>query len=305
MRGTWGSLQDAGARYRLQTDGPVPVALAGRLPRPVATFPACPSSKVVVEIHRARDVDVEVRYDHHLISVLGAPLARLVQRRDGRSCERPMRAGDVVVTAAGTPKRWQHDEEASFFAVRMPPAFFDDIAAQAGDDATPRLLDHFALRDAHLERLVRRLAEELGSPSVGGAIYADAIAMQLAVHLLRHCCTRGGATETGATLPPRKLRRATEFIEEHLAEDLTLDRLAGVLAMSPYHFAHAFKRAVGVAPHQFVLKCRVDRAMIMLRDTDLPIGDVGSRVGMPNPSHFSVVFRRMTGVAPRRFRSGD
>lgn len=292
-------------RYRLQTDPPVPVAFAGRLPRPEARLRPCPASGLVVEVHRASDIDVEVRYDHHLIAVHLADLPRLVQRREGRVDERAIRAGDVVITPAGAPKRWQHEDEARFIAVRVPHAFLDDIAAHAGYER-PRLLDHWAVRDAHLERLVRRLAEELSSDDRGGAIYAEALAMQIAVQLLRrHCASADEHAAAATAVSPRKLRRAKEYIEDHLAEDLTLERLAGVLAMSPFHFAHAFKHAVGVAPHRFVLKCRVDRAMVMLRDTDLPIGDVGSRVGIPNPSHFSVVFRRLTGLPPRRFRSGE
>ena len=73
--------------------------------------------------------------------------------------------------------------------------------------------------------------------------------------------------------------------------------------MSPYHFAHAFRQTAGMAPHRYVTDCRIDRAMRLLRDTALPVGEVGQVVGIPSASHFALLFRRSTGSTPTRFRA--
>ena len=94
-----------------------------------------------------------------------------------------------------------------------------------------------------------------------------------------------------------------EFIDANLRDDIAFSDLAGVLAMSPGHFAHAFKQTTGLPPHRFVLERRIERAKAMLRDTDLPITEIAERVGCATPSHLSVLFHRETGETPRDFRN--
>jgi AraC family transcriptional regulator len=84
---------------------------------------------------------------------------------------------------------------------------------------------------------------------------------------------------------------------------LTLPLIAGLLDMSPFHFAHVFKHATGVAPHQYVIRRRVERAKQLLAATDLPIADIALAVGCANQSHFSALFHRVTGRTPQAYRA--
>jgi len=63
------------------------------------------------------------------------------------------------------------------------------------------------------------------------------------------------------------------------------------------------KQSTGIAPHRYVIHCRVKRAMALLRETELPIAEVAHRVGFASPSHFSVVFHKVSGVTPRQYRT--
>ena len=108
-------------------------------------------------------------------------------------------------------------------------------------------------------------------------------------------------TVTAATAAA-KVRTALIFIDQHLGEGLTLPSIAQALAVSPYHFAHVFKRATGVAPHQYVIRRRVERAQHLLGSTTLPIADVALAVGFASQSHFSAVFHRTVGTTPQSYR---
>lgn len=99
-----------------------------------------------------------------------------------------------------------------------------------------------------------------------------------------------------------KVQTALAFIDEHLGEGLTLPAIARPLALSPHHFAHVFKRATGVAPHQYVMRRRVERAKELLVSTSLPIADVALAVGFANQSHFSAAFHRASGMTPQGYR---
>jgi AraC-like DNA-binding protein len=107
------------------------------------------------------------------------------------------------------------------------------------------------------------------------------------------------------TLPLSRVRRVTDYIHDHLDQDLTLAQLGAVVCMSPFHFARLFQRSTGVPPHQFVVRARIDRALMLLAAQELSIGRIARAVGFRTPSHFSTVFHRITGTTPRAYRAGQ
>jgi AraC family transcriptional regulator len=100
-----------------------------------------------------------------------------------------------------------------------------------------------------------------------------------------------------------KMQQALAFIDSHLGDDLTLSYIAEALCVSPHHFAHVFRQAVGVAPHQYVIRRRVERAKELLDTTELPIVEIALSVGCANQSHFSALFHRVTGLTPHAYRA--
>jgi AraC-like DNA-binding protein len=104
------------------------------------------------------------------------------------------------------------------------------------------------------------------------------------------------------TLPLSRLRRVTDYIQEHLDQNLTLAQLGAVVCMSPFHFARLFQRTTGMPPHRFVVRARIDRALTLLTVHESSIGGIARTVGFRTPSHFSTVFRRITGITPRAYR---
>ena len=287
---------------------PVRLALHGTLPQPVISSRSSNWTAFTVEFYRARNIDVVTQCSYHTISVITGARCDLYQRRNGKELQATMRAGDVIITPAGPPKQWRHEGEVEFIAVRMPPSFLQRIIDDE-NGATKRhtdLLDNFQTRDAHIEQLVKRLLGESMTKAYASKTYAEALATEIGVHLLRnYCVTSRSVVDHPQGLPIYKLRRATEFIEDNLREDLTLDRISEALTMSPGHFAHVFKQTTGLAPHHYVVERRIDRAKELLRKTDLPIAEIAHRVGFRNQSHFSFAFRRAAGMTPREFRGGN
>jgi AraC family transcriptional regulator len=102
--------------------------------------------------------------------------------------------------------------------------------------------------------------------------------------------------------PWRGLRQALKFIDAHLGERLTLARIADEARLSPYHFAHIFKRFTGVAPHQYVMQRRLERAKQLLAGSDTPIAEIAAELGYASQSHFSEAFHHATGITPLTYR---
>ena len=98
-------------------------------------------------------------------------------------------------------------------------------------------------------------------------------------------------------LPPGVLRRVGEYIEAHLGDNVSLQVLAGSAGLSMSHFARAFKRSEGVSPHDYLVRRRVQRALELLAETDLPLSAIAHTSGFPDQSHFTRRFRRHFGEA--------
>ena len=101
----------------------------------------------------------------------------------------------------------------------------------------------------------------------------------------------------------RRLARALDYLHAEAHRPVTLDALAAVACMSPYHFHRQFRALHRVTPHQYQTRLRLERARRLLADSDLPITQIALAVGFDSPAAFSRSFRRSFGVAPVGYRA--
>jgi AraC-like DNA-binding protein len=104
-------------------------------------------------------------------------------------------------------------------------------------------------------------------------------------------------------LPGARLRRVTEFIDDHLDGALPLAALSAEARLSQYHFARLFKQSTGLPPHKFVVRRRIERACELLIEGQLSIDAIARAVGFRTRSHFSMMFHRLTGSPPTVYRA--
>jgi AraC family transcriptional regulator len=100
----------------------------------------------------------------------------------------------------------------------------------------------------------------------------------------------------------RKIATVQAFLEANLDRDVDLRAIANEAALSPYYFTRQFTAMVGVPPYRYLIELRIRRAIELLRDTELTITQIGSRVGFNSLSHFTTTFRRHTGLSPTAYR---
>ena len=101
----------------------------------------------------------------------------------------------------------------------------------------------------------------------------------------------------------RRLLRARDRMDAACHEDWPVQRLAQVSCVSPAHFARSFKQAFGVPPHRYLLTRRIERAVGLLRDTDLPITEIALQTGWNSLGTFGRIFRDITGASPAAIRA--
>jgi AraC family transcriptional regulator len=178
------------------------------------------------------------------------------------------------------------------------------LRAAAGTPTTPEIDSAVATRDVVVLGVASVLKRVHVHDEPLDDIQASTLAHGLAEHVVRRYC---GMTFGRSDRPPGRLDRATldrvvELVEAHLADTLTVSDLASAAALSPFHFARAFKASTGLAPHQFVTSQRMERAKTLFLHTPLSVPEVAYTVGYSNVSHFRRMFHRCTGFQPADLR---
>ncbi len=114
-----------------------------------------------------------------------------------------------------------------------------------------------------------------------------------------------GKPRKRATVTARDRRRAVEaalWIDAHSHREIDLEAAAKQAGLSPFHFLRLFSAALGVTPHQYLVRSRLRHAARLLADDDIAVTDVAYDVGFADLSNFVRTFHRAAGVSPTRFR---
>ena len=148
-----------------------------------------------------------------------------------------------------------------------------------------------------------KLKAEIGNSDPASRRYVEALSLVLMHELIRSERTAsGGAPPLRGGLPRWQQKRVAEFIEEHLAENISLATLAELADLSLYHFARAFRLSFGVPPHRYHMARRMNRARRLLQRSALSVTQIGIRIGFRDTSSFTRAYRKFAGVAPSEYR---
>jgi AraC family transcriptional regulator len=243
---------------------------------------------------------------HHMFILYARPPEQLDLVYEGVKRHLPPPAGAIMLMPAGSPSRVRSSGRKDQLHIFLEPGLVGQVAAEAFglDPARLTLPPLDSLDLPHLRAAMWAVDAELTAGGVGGPLAAESLANVLAVHLLRHVSAPRQPTHRRAgTLPRAKLRAVVEYIEEHLDAGPTLEQMAALAHLSPYHFARQFKGATGLPPHQYVILRRVERAKQFLQGGDLSLAQVAARAGFSDQSQFSYHFKRLVGVTPGQFRT--
>ena len=151
------------------------------------------------------------------------------------------------------------------------------------------------LRDSRIEHIAWALEAEQQAGFPSGRLYVDSLGVALAVHLLR---SHSAPAEVRLGLSKAQLRRLTDYVEDHLDQDLSLEKLALVAEVSASHLKTLFKRSMGLPVHAYVIQRRVERAKALLLSGRRSVGEVALEAGFAHQSHLARCMRRILGVTP-------
>jgi AraC family transcriptional regulator len=166
-------------------------------------------------------------------------------------------------------------------------------------DFWPRLI----FFDPDLWATALKLKAQLQYPCPSQRAYVEALGIALAHELVRMNESNSSlASAMRGGLPGWQQTKLTQYIEEHLADEISLSSLARLVQLSPFHFSRAFKESFGVPPHRYLTGQRIERAKALLAERKLSVTEIGLGVGFNETSSFTHAFRKVTGETPTEYR---
>jgi AraC family transcriptional regulator len=152
--------------------------------------------------------------------------------------------------------------------------------------------------------LAKAIYKECADEAPQGFLYSETAMTLLALQVARKLSTHAPPSKFigRGGLSPVLLRRACEYMMQRMCDNISLQEVAAAVALSTGHFAFAFKRSLGMAPHAWLRRRRIDQAKRLLRETELGLTAIALSVGYANQSAFGVAFKKETGHTPADYR---
>jgi AraC family transcriptional regulator len=254
--------------------------------------------------YRALDVIVPPVRDFTIVSYCRG--ATLMERRcEGAWTKTHCAPGDVSLLTKSQCSHWHWTEEIDVSHVYLSEKLVSEICAEVTDRciADVRLQDVLKSHDPIVTAAVAAIAREAQQQPLGSALYVEAVATQLVVHLLRQYASVTFREPSGkGKLSPAQARRLTEYIDDRLHEQLNLETLAVVAGVGVWTFTRHFRASFGLTPHAYIIERRINRAQRLLAQSCLPIKEVASVCGFADQAHMTRVFQTHLHTTPARLR---
>jgi AraC family transcriptional regulator len=189
----------------------------------------------------------------------------------------------------------------------LPIALFDRLKDDFNLPVGPAhsIRHAFGIGDDVIDQLGRSILSELTVETTASRVYVESASLTLAARLLQKHCDSGACVrieDPGHSLDHTRLRRVLEYIDANLQNDLTLESLAGVAGYSVFHFARKFTSAMGIPPHRYISRKRLENAMAELAVGKLSLAEIALNAQFSSQASFTRAFHRATGMTPQEYR---
>jgi AraC family transcriptional regulator len=225
-------------------------------------------------------------------------------RYEGRIADRHVRHDgeqhSIGIVPAGADCSLQmHASSWDVFALCVETDRYSAFALNAGLP-TADINEDLIQGDATMRHLCLALVSADDEADSSGALLWEAVSQAILTHLVgryaRHRPPRPGSLGSAA------LSRTLDYINDNLDGDVSIEAMADIAGLSPFHFSRTFARATGHSPHRYVMVARVERAVALLRGSSLSLAEIAFQTGFADQSHMARHVRQRHGFSPKALR---
>ncbi len=207
---------------------------------------------------------------------------------------------DVIPAFLSHWTNW--DREVEFSVIAICPTLLNQTTQELMQREI-ELIPQFSIDDPVIQQLALALKTEIQTGCMSGRSYGELLGMALAARLVQNYAARKPSLEFKASgLPQSQLKRVIDYMKANLTQDLSILDLATLTSLSESHFSRLFKQSVGIAPYQYLMQQRVERAKQLLEKQSIAISSIALDCGFANQTHLTKVFRQMTRMTPKAYQ---
>jgi AraC family transcriptional regulator len=242
-----------------------------------------------------------------VISLHVGPSVAVDCRRGGERHRGTTIHGDLEIIPPNLGGVWELKARDTALVIGLKLRVLRRIVEESGGDPSElRIFNRFQARDPQIEHIGWALKAEMENGYPSGRAYMDGLATSLAARIVRnHSSLARASRAIKAAMPGSKLKAILGYMEDNLGRDLGLDEIARVAGLSVSHFKIQFRKSLGLPPHQYLLRRRVERAAMQLRKGKVPIGQIALENGFCHQSHLALHTRRVLGLTPQELRDSS
>lgn len=252
--------------------------------RSIGAFTSC----VVADTRGTTELD-----DHIGLTIHVSGSSRIERRRDGRTDSFSPQVASSFIDLPGNKIDVGVEGRAAVLQGKIPIERIRFIAAEDHDCVLK--LDKLIIRQNFKDFDLLRLALCSRQTKQHWAV----VERELVCRLVQ--LTDGKTVAWRGGLPPARLLRLHRLVSDRFL-DITVNEMAESAGLTLYHFSREFKRATGIAPWAYVVQRKLEKAVDLLRLTNLAASDVASLSGFSHTSHLSRHMRARFGVTPAKLR---
>ena len=233
-----------------------------------------------------------------LVRRTGAGFCQEAMPKTGAIWLSPAGVGKEIVITAPIPQTMH---------LYLPTTLFDRLKDDFNLPVAPAhsIRHAVGIGDDVIDQIGRSMLSELNVESAASRLYVEAASLALAARLLQKHCDSGACAPTDSSahrLDHIRLRRVLDYVAENIKDDITLLDLAGIAGYSPFHFARKFTLAMGISPHRYISRIRLESAMTELAAGKLPLAQIALNAQFSSQASFTRAVHRAIGVTPKEYR---
>lgn len=240
-----------------------------------------------------------------LVAIHVGRSSKIYCRRGGHSHCGTAVHGDIDIIPAHTSSRWEiMDANDTALILSLPSTLLSTVAEEYGfDSRRVEIRNRFQVRDPQIENICWALKREMESDYPSGRLYTDSLAMSVASRLVTcHSSIAQPARISNCGLNGRRLKQVLSYIDDNLAENMSLSRIASIAGVSASHLKALFRESAGMPVHQYLIRRRVESARTLLAEGKLSIAEIALATGFAHQSHLARHMHRILGISPRAMR---
>ncbi len=156
-------------------------------------------------------------------------------------------------------------------------------------------------QNEHIRQLLVAMYQELKQKKESYELIVESLYLQFTVHLMRKMKMEFSFKE-GDNMR-KEIANAKDYIDKHYMDDISLDELAELSSLSPYHFIREFSKYMGKTPNKYLNERRIQESKSLLRSTNLSMLDIANEIGFSSSSYFTQRFKALEGITPIEYRN--